>query len=389
MSPAQTSIIIGTPSERVAVTQRLRLERARASSEERYRLATEAVGGLVYEWTVETEQVVRSAGLYHVTGYHPEEATPHRKWWLSRIHPDDIVRQQASFAEHRVNQKPLFEYEYRIIHRDGSVRHVLERSRLVFNEEGKLIRVVGCTVDMTAAKLLEEEIRYSQKMEAVGRLAGGIAHDFNNLLTIILGTTQLVANGLTEEDPLREDIEILRIAAKKASSIVDQLLTFSQRRSYSPRKIALDESIQALIPMVRPIVGGRVELATNLGAGDAMIYADSVQLEQAILNLVINARDAMPTGGRLTITTRQSTAAGSGDEVEIEICDTGIGIPDDVLPRIFEPFFTTKGPDEGTGLGLAVTHGIIEQMGGTIRVDSNVDQGTQVLLLLPSVKSEE
>lgn len=388
MSPGQSSSKAGKTAQRPAVIQRLRLERARAASEERYRLATEAIGGLVYEWTIATDQVVRSAGLFQITGYHPEEVSSERKWWLRRIHPDDFARQQATYAYHEANQKPLFKCEYRIIHRDGSIRHVLERSRLVFDERGRLIRVVGCTVDVTAAKLLEEEIRHAQKMEAIGRLAGGIAHDFNNLLTIILGTTTLVAQRVAEGDPLGEDIKILQTAAKRASTIVEQLIAFSRRRPYALRKLVFDKAIQSSMQIVRSLAGCNIELVSNLGAGTATIHADAVQLEQALLNLVINARDAMPAGGRLTITTRHVTSASGDSDVEIEVCDTGIGIPDDVLPRIFEPFFTTKGPEEGTGLGLVVTHAIVEQMRGAIRVDSHVGRGTRMVVRLPCIKTE-
>lgn len=388
MSGGEVPYDSGKPAERRAVTRRLRLERARAASEERYRLATEAVGGVVYEWTVETNQVVYSSGLYQTTGYQPDEAGSDCKWRLNLIHPDDRGRHQTRFSEHRANHKPLFECAYRLLHRDGGIRHVLERARLIFDERGELSRVIGCTVDVTGARLLEEEMRYAQKMEAVGRLAGGIAHDFNNLLTIILGTTSLVANRIAEGDPLREDIEILRAAAKRASTIVDQLLTFSRRRSYAPRKIVLDETIQASMPMVRSIIGEKIEFVTSLEAGEAMIYADRLQLEQALLSLVINARDAMPAGGKLTIATRQAKSAAGGAGVEIEIHDTGTGIPADVFPRIFEPFFTTKGPEEGTGLGLAVTHTIVEQMRGTIRVDSHVGQGTRVIVHVPCVQAD-
>ncbi|OLD75114.1 MAG: hypothetical protein AUI33_05755 [Ignavibacteria bacterium 13_1_40CM_2_61_4] len=262
-------------------------------------------------------------------------------------------------------------------------------------EDGRLVRVWGTQRDVTEARQLEEQLRRAQKMEAVGRLAGGIAHDFNNILTAILGTTQLLDRELAPDAAARPDIGEIRKAAERAADLTRQLLAYSRQQVLAPRVLDVHAAVRGLGPMLRRLIGEDVELVTEADSAPARAKADPGQLEQVIVNLVVNARDAMPRGGRLTITTGSveldgAAAVGTpppppGRYVRVAVIDTGTGMTDEVRAHLFEPFFTTKDVGKGTGLGLATVYGIVKQSGGFIYVDSEVGRGTAIRMYLPAV----
>jgi len=261
--------------------------------------------------------------------------------------------------------------------------------------EGQDLGVIVIVRDLTAVRALEAQLRHAQKMEAVGRLAGGVAHDFNNLLTVITGRSQLLLLKLPPESPLRRDVELVEETAHRASSLTRQLLAFSRKQMVQPRVVDLNEVVRGMETMLSRLIGEDIALATGLDPTAGCVRADPAQLEQMIVNLVVNARDAMPLGGRLTLETsyvrldegfaRQHVGLRPGPHVRLVVRDTGVGMDGLIKAHLFEPFFTTKGPGKGTGLGLATVYGIVTQSGGAIRVESEPGQGATFTIEFPRV----
>jgi PAS domain S-box-containing protein len=233
--------------------------------------------------------------------------------------------------------------------------------------------------------VLEEQLRQSQKMEAVGRLAGGIAHDFNNLLTIIQGQISLISATATIDHELDASLRAMTEATQRAAALIRQLLTFSRRQRMEARDLDLAQLVKNLSPLLRTMLGDEIVLETRTAANRMIVHADPTMMEQVILNLAVNARDAMPSGGRLTIALDRLDACGVGSWVRLSVTDTGMGIRHEDLPHVFEPFFTTKEVGQGSGLGLATTFGILEQHHGRLEVQSEPGQGTTFTVTLPAV----
>jgi PAS domain S-box-containing protein len=280
----------------------------------------------------------------------------------------------------------------------GRVIQVNASLAVLSDAAGRAIGAVGILRDETDRLRLEEQFRQAQKMEAVGQLAGGVAHDYNNLLTVILGRSEmLLASGRLDSATV-EEVKIVRDAGNRAAALTRQLLAFSRRQVLQPQLLDVNEMVGALHKMLRRLIGEDIELITALDPAAPRVKADPSQLDQVVLNLVVNARDAMPAGGRLTIETvstrldeayaRSHAGVSPGAYVMIAVSDTGCGMDAETQRRIFEPFFTTKGPDKGTGLGLATVHGIVEQSGGHIWVYSELGEGTTFKIYLPAAADE-
>ncbi len=252
--------------------------------------------------------------------------------------------------------------------------------------------------DMTERKRIESQVRQSQRMEAVGKLAGGVAHDFNNVLTTIRGFSELILDSLKEGDPLREDVDEIRKATERAGALTRQLLAFSRRQVLEPRPLELNTVVSDLKRMLKRLIGEDIELVTDLSDALGTIKADRSQIEQVIMNLVVNARDAMPEGGLMTVRTENLVLSSqqtgedlelpAGEYVVFAVSDNGMGMSPETMLRIFEPFFTTKPKDRGTGLGLSTVYGIVKQSGGDIQVDSEVGVGTTFRVYLPRAKGQ-
>ena len=241
--------------------------------------------------------------------------------------------------------------------------------------------------DLSERRLLEDQLRQSQKMEAVGQLAGGVAHDFNNLLTAILGTTDLALMDMRPGDPHQEDFEAIRHAARRAASLTHQLLAFSRKQVLQPRHIDLNAVVRSAEGLLHRLIGENIELVIELAPRLHAVRADPAQLEQVILNLAVNARDAMPGGGRLEIRTKNlegPPSSGQAEWVQVTVTDNGMGIDEVTKGRIFEPFFTTKGLGKGTGLGLSMVYGIVRQSAGSIVVESEPGKGASFIVRLPA-----
>ncbi len=329
-----------------------------------------------------------SGNLRSLWGYAPDELGE-RAAWLARIHPDDRARIEA--APLREDRRVL---EYRFQHRDGSYRWVRDELQLVRDHRGRAIEAIGTWSDVTERVRLEELLRQSQKMEAIGVLAGGVAHDFNNLLTVISCSTELLQGMVDEGDPRAELLGEVATAAERGAALTRQLLLFSRARVVTPTVLEPNQLLRGIEKMLRRLIGEDVQLVTRLDPGAAPVLIDAGQLEQVVLNLAVNARDAMPRGGTLTIVTRPVTlddAAASrhpdarpGRHTCIEVTDTGTGMTPEIMARIFEPFFTTKGVGKGTGLGLATAFGIVRTAGGHIQVVSAPGAGTTFTIYLPA-----
>ncbi len=300
-----------------------------------------------------------------------------RSWEKTR----DEVRRLGSY---------VFESEHR--RKDGSVFPVEVNATYISLERDYVLALVR---DLTKTKRLEEQLRQAQKMEAVGRLAGGVAHDFNNMLGIVMGYGEMVSRRMDHDDPLHSKVEQILKAAERAAALTRQLLAFSRQQVLQPRMLDLNLVVSEMDDMLRRLVGEDVVLVTMLDPGLGTVEADQGQVQQVIMNLAVNARDAMPDGGQLRIETRnvdvdEEYAARfpllkPGPYVMLVIADTGLGMDADTQARIFEPFFTTKGLGKGTGLGLSTVYGIVQQSGGSIYVDSDVGVGTCFSIHLPRV----
>jgi signal transduction histidine kinase/CheY-like chemotaxis protein len=278
--------------------------------------------------------------------------------------------------------------------RDGGQAVLLTSKVPLRDESGNVVGILGIYQDITDRKRLEDQLRQAQKMEAVGRLAGGVAHDFNNLLTVINGFSQVALDILGPENSVRPLVEEIVKAGDRAAGLTRQLLTFSRQQVVSPRVIDLNAVVGDTDRMLRRVIGEDVILATDLEPGLWSVRADPGQIEQVLMNLVVNSRDAMPTGGQLTIATQNVSAdcgaphpnVPAGDWVVLAVRDTGVGMSDDVRARVFEPFFTTKGVGKGTGLGLATVYGIVTGAGGHVTVQSQPNCGTTFTIYLPRVE---
>lgn len=284
--------------------------------------------------------------------------------------------------------------EFDVQRRDGTTLPVHVTDAPIRDGGGRIVGVVGVSRDLTSRRALEQELRHAQKMEAVGRLAGGIAHDFNNVLTAIIGHAEFLLDGLPD-GPLREDARTVYRSAERASQLTQQLLAFSRKQVLQPRVLDLGEAVQDLEGLLRPIIGEDLTLSIRVNPDAGRIAADGSQIEQVVVNLVVNARDAMPDGGviRLSVDAADHGDVNShvpghvepGPYVCLEVSDTGTGMDATVADRLFEPFFTTKPPGKGTGLGLSTVYGIVRQSGGHVGVDSRPGGGTTFRVFLPRV----
>jgi two-component system, cell cycle sensor histidine kinase and response regulator CckA len=351
------------------VTERKRAEASRQVDEERLRLAFDAAKIGTGEMDLQTQTINLSEPMQRVVGLPPGTSTLRFEDWVGRvIHPDDRASVQQA-VEKGIAGDPHITLDYRIIWQDGSVHWATSRATVLFDAEGRATRIIGAIMDITDRKHLEDELRQAQKMEAVGHLAGGIAHDFNNLLTIISGSSEMLVQRLASDDPLQPLVSEIRQAANRAADLTRQLLAFSRRTVLAPQLLDLNESVGESEILLRRLLGEDVRLKTFLAPGLAPVKVDPVQLSQVIMNLAVNARDAMPTGGTLTLETRNvdltATSASMprearhGRYVVLRVTDTGTGMTPDVRARLFEPFFTTKQAGQGTGLGLAMVYGVV------------------------------
>ena len=304
--------------------------------------------------------------------------------------------EEARAVKRRLAQEgQLRNYESGFLTKDGGCVEVSASISLLRDATGRVAGTLGVLKDIGERRRLEEQLRQSQKMEAVGRLAGGIAHDFNNLLTVIAGRAQLILSRLRPEEPIHRDATLVRTTADRAAVLTQQLLTFSRKQVLQPQVLNLNAVVTAMEPMLGRLIGEDIDLAVIPAESLGRVKADPGQIEQVIVNLVVNSRDAMPQGGRLTVETAdveldaayasRHFSVPPGPYFMLAVSDTGEGMDEQTRSRVFEPFFTTKGPGKGTGLGLATVYGIVKQSGGDIQLYSEPGRGTAFRIYLPRV----
>src|SRR5438094_1507237 len=373
------------------ITERLRAEQALRNSEQSYRSLVDGVRDVIFALSPGGEVTSLNPAFEEMTGFPPAE-------WVGRpfeafVHPDDVPLALDLFG--RVLQgEPRPTIQFRILTRAGTYR-VAEFSATAQLRDGRLTGILGIGRDVTERLGLEQQLRQAQKMEAVGRLAGGIAHDFNNILTAITGHADLLLEDLGHHDPRRADVDEIRRSAERAAGLTRQLLAFSRQQVLQPKVVDLNALVLDMDKLLRRLIGEDVELATVLDPTLGRVTADPGQLEQVIVNLAVNARDAMPQGGKLTLETRNIDLDSSytlehslvkpGPYVQLTVSDSGIGMDEETQAHAFEPFFTTKPRGQGTGLGLAMVYGTVKQSGGFIWVYSEPGRGATFKIYLPRV----
>jgi two-component system cell cycle sensor histidine kinase/response regulator CckA len=375
----------------VQLIERRRAEQELSRSEERYRDMVENAHDIIYSHDLEGNYTSINKAGERITGYTREEAL---RLNLEQTVAPEYVEKVRRMLARKLAGEEVTAYDLEIVAKDGRRIAVEVNTRLVY-QGGVAVGVQGIARDVTERRQLEEQLRQAQKMEAVGRLAGGIAHDFNNLLTAITGYSDLTLRRLRPEDPLRRNVEEIKRAGDRAASLTRQLLAFSRKQVLQPKVLDLNSVVSDMEKMLRRLIGEDIELRTALAPELGSVRADPGQIEQVIMNLAVNARDAMPHGGNLIIETgnvsldegyaTRHIAVKPGAYVMLAVSDTGEGMSEETQSRVFEPFFTTKEVGRGTGLGLSTVYGIVKQSGGNIWVYSEAGEGTAFKIYLPRV----
>jgi PAS domain S-box-containing protein len=409
LSQAAAEIAGGNYSQRVSVSRRDEVGRLSTAFNTMASRVDDAYGALqetnehtqfalgaarigVWEANLQNGQIKWSESMRFVQGVSPSAFDGTSAAFLALVHADD----RDSMARHITGQTSpdVFDLSFRALWPDGSLHWIEGKGRIVRADTGEPTSVLAVSIDVTERRHLQAQLTQAQKMEAIGQLAGGVAHDFNNLLTAILGYGNLILEKL--DDPsLRSDVlEILR-AGESAAALTRQLLAFSSRQVMQPSLVSLNEVVASIEKMLRRLIGENIDVVVTPHSVVDAVQVDSAQVEQVIVNLAVNARDAMPDGGRLTIETsmvdlddaycREHASVTPGRHVVLSVSDTGSGMDPETQARLFEPFFTTKTQGKGTGLGLATVYGIVKQSGGHIYVYSELGRGTTFKLYLPSV----
>lgn len=387
------------------VSDRKTAERKIRLSEERLELAIEGARLGMWDLNLVTGRAVINRRTAEIIGCTLDEVNPTIDFWMTIIHPDDMEKTLELFDKHLQGITDFFEHEYRVRAKDREYRWVLARGRITErNGLGKAIRMAGIYMDTTEMKEVQrekenlyEQLLQSQKMEALGTLVSGIAHDFNNMLQIILGYTQMLMLDREQDDKDYRDLRNILVTAQQQADLVKRMLQFARKAPVNLAPLNLNDRVTDLANVIFKTFPRMIDLRLDLDPRLKNVMADQIQMDQAIVNLAINARDSMPSGGSLTITTRNMVLGYDshhanhglkpGSYITLRISDTGVGISEDHLKRIFEPFFSTKqrGSDRGTGLGLSVVKGIVEQHGGTVTCESALGEGTQFSVFLPCI----
>jgi PAS domain S-box-containing protein len=397
----RTSMLMRTLEEVRTVEKGLR------ESEEQLNLVLEGSNDGFWDWSLVTREVRLSHRWAEILGYTLPEVEQCFQGGTELIHPEDAPAVRTMISKHLAGTLSHYSIEYRMQTRNGEWKWILDRGKVVeWDDLGKPIRMTGTATDVSDRRWAEEEKRrlenqlnHSQKMEAIGQLAGGVAHEFNNIMTAIIGYGHLMVMKTEEHSPLRHFAAQILTSAERASALTRSLLTFSRKQISNLHHVNVNEAIEKMGKLMSRLIREDIEFRTELADSRLIILADDGQLEQVLMNLVTNARDAMPSGGLVFIKTglaelgpetAQSFGFGqTGTFVRISVTDTGIGMDEKTREKIFEPFFTTKEPGKGTGLGLAIVYGIIKQQNGCIMVSSKPGEGTEVSLYFPLVQGEE
>ena len=381
------------------IYQQMQLHRMRRHLLDRealFKLITENVADMIAVVDGEGQRLYNSPSYFRVLGYSSDEmraASP-----LDQIHPDD--RQLVIDVTNETRRTGLGRrIEFRMRHKDGHWIHLESTAGVIPDATGKVNRLIIVNREISERRRLEEQLRQSQKMDAIGRLSGGVAHDFNNLLGVIIGYGEILEERIPQTDPLRSSVDQVLKAGRRAASLTRQLLAFSRQQVLEPKVLRLNAVVADMEKMLRRMIGEDVDLAISLEKNLGAIRADQGQIEQVVMNLAVNSRDAMPDGGKLVIETinfeidrafasRYAYPVLPGKYVLLTVSDSGTGMDAATQQRIFEPFFTTKEKGKGTGLGLSTVYGVVKQSGGYIDVFSSPGKGTTFNIYLPRIDGD-
>jgi PAS domain S-box-containing protein len=400
-SPSLEQFILGRPQELSHENKTSLPQPDSAPARDYFAFVAGATNDAVRDWDVKTGELVWAHGLTSLLGYEPTSAESNLSFWQRNLHPSDRARINASIAEVLGGRDDHWSGEYRFRRADGTDITILERALILRDADGAATRLVGSMMDITARKQLQDQLCRSQRMEAFGQLAAGVAHDFNNFLTTILGYGDLLLQERQIKGALADHVSEIRAAAGRASALTHQLLAFSRRQAMEPVVVEVNSIITNLERSLLRLIGENISVVCDLHneKEGAHIKADPGKISQIILNLAVNARDAMPQGGELTLRTGftdlpvqqrcpdDCKECHPGQYVVISVTDTGTGMSEEVRNHLFEPFFTTKVADRRSGLGLATCYGIAHQSGGHLRVQSEEGKGTTIEIYLPRVSA--
>ncbi len=366
--------------------------------QKKLRAMFEVSADAMFEFDIVRGLVSFDSGFRTHFGYDWSGEYPEPSPWQQTVHPDDRISLTERFREFLAGRQNLFVAEFRMRRADGSWAHVAERAVALRDEKGKAVLVIGAIADQTEQRMLEEKLHAAQKMEAIGRISGGIAHDFNNLLAVIMGNAELMA-ALSKEASVHDLADEIVAAAQRGAELTRRLLSFARRSRLEPEAVNANDLVTGMGQLIGRVLPATISVQTSLQAGLWMTRVDPAFLESALLNLVINARDAMPSGGTLTIETcnlrvnedyglERGEVIAPGRYIMLAVTDTGHGIPREIVARVVEPFFSTKGPQLGSGLGLSMVDGFVRQSGGALRIYSEPDIGTTIKILLPAAPAD-
>jgi PAS domain S-box-containing protein len=374
--------------------ERHQATKALMQSEKQLRRALEAARMGSWFWSVQDNRLSWDDNLRQLYALSPEERVATHQEFLERVHPDDRTSVDSAM-EKVLKEGGDLDYEFRVLLPDGRVRWIANQGEVRRDEQGRAVYMTGVSSDVTERRVAEDRLRQAHRMESVGRLAGGVAHETNNQMSIVLGSADFILQRPDVPEAVRADVEFIRKAAERTAAVTAQLLAFSRRQILKPELLDLNAVVTGWEPVLRRIMGEDCVVKLRLSTEPALVRADPGQLEQVLLNLALNARDAMPRGGRITVETfrteltgayarsRPATAIRPGDYAVLAVSDTGHGMDKETLSHIFEPFFTTKGVGQGTGLGLSTVYGIVKQSDGYVWVYSEPGQGTTFKIYLP------
>lgn len=379
--------------DRVCQFVRVAIERTRypneaQANEARFRAIAQASGDVIWEYQPATDEIWFSDGMFRAFGHTP--GTNRGAFVTRHIHPEDRERVAAAMREAK-EHGAAWTLDYRYQCADGSFANVVSRAAVLRDATGAPERIVGTITDVTEQKKLEERLHHTQRLEAVSHLTGGLAHDFNNLLTIILGNAGQLVDDLTPGSEQQEMARIMKTAARKGADLIRSLLAFSRQQMLDAKPVHVNNLVAGMRHLLHRALGTHFELKVELSVEPWGAFIDPSQLESALLNLTANARDAMGGKGTMTIRTRNVVLDGSntaqpaatGEYVAVDVCDTGSGIDPANIRRIFDPYFTTKAFGAGSGLGLSMVYGFVQQSNGFIEVTSQPGQGTCIQLFFP------
>jgi PAS domain S-box-containing protein len=364
------------------------------NSEQRLKLILDTVSDAFWDWQIDTGEVYFSSRYYTMLGYMPNEMPQSFDTWKSLLHPDDRVAAEETVIRHIRSHEP-FEIEFRMKTKEGTYRWILGRGKTVEKDaDGNARRMVGSHIDLTDRKNMEERLRHSQKMEAMGILAGGIAHDFNNILAAIVGYAELAIEEIPEDTTPFKRVNGILSASERARNLISQILTFSRKQDKNFQPMDIRMVLKEALGFMRASLPSTIQISEKIPSALPNIMGDLDQIQQMIINLITNASHAMKQDGTIHIEIScakigqefplsPSIGLAAGTFIKLTVSDTGCGIAPDILPKIFDPFFTTKEKGLGTGLGLATAHGIVKEHGGDISVESTPGFGTCFDVYLP------